>query len=224
MKELIKLALQEKSLDLFQNPLRLSNSGKCQRALAYSFLGFQARELPIDTQFDFAIGASIHKYIQSLLIEKGYLVDFEVECCINVNGINIYGHCDGINVNRELIELKTAKDYGIKKAKNGIIERGYLMQMQAYMGALGCKKGKLIYINKSYFLKPKWAKSGVIDDYIIELPVEYNEKIFCDIIEKWKKVIASNFSNIPEPDLTEEDYWQCDYCLYNHICNFKKNL
>jgi hypothetical protein len=221
MIEEIIQGLQKKAEDRLSTPLRLSNSGKCLKALAFSFFGYPAKPYKIDSLFDFMFGNAIHDYLTKIMKAEGLLCNDQKQVALVIDNIAIFGHIDGETLDgKQLIEIKSQKEFGFKKVDNGEISKHYLWQAQAYMKAGGYESCKFVFFNKSYFLKYKWQKSGNLNDFIKIKIVDRDDKLIELIENKWRILLTADINDI-KPDLQEDDYWQCEYCQYDDICSYR---
>ena len=127
----------------------------------------EAHESRIIRVFD--NGHAVHTRLQRYLKDMGILLDSEVE--VWNEDYEIYGHCDGVLQLGEMIgilEIKSINSKGFWKLHSPKPE--HLVQVHAYMFALGIHRGVLLYEDKdtqelkNFFIK----ENHVITDGILE--------------------------------------------------------
>lgn len=190
-----------------KNLLRASSSGKCTRAIAYSYHGFEGTSLNWRAQLVFKIGHHTEADLQEIAKLYG-LDDFQKECSIKINDVEIIGHVDGIWDKTHVVDFKTTTTYGFKEAKKGIVG-DYLYQMNFYMKALGLKHAILVYYCKE-------------TSDLHEVHLDFDELAWGRIKTKFEKVLSSTKESLPAKDYAPNEKgvlpWQCSYCSFNKHC------
>ena len=201
--------------------LRLSQSGKCARQLAYKYHGFEPKGKEIDgrAKIIFWMGDLVEMIVTELarlagvpLLATGFR---QLTVKFPIDEIVITGHPDGIIMdNGELIllEVKSMSDYGFRNFEKGIINEGYIAQTNSYMDVLKIKKCLFVAINKN---------NGVMEEKL----TKYNPKIVKETIKSFRDVINSTKEDLPprkhNPDKKGKLPWQCLYCSYWGYCRPK---
>lgn len=126
------------------NPFRLSNSGRCARALAYQRFpsAFKPEPMPARVLMVLEEGKRVDKWLKEefrkhCATEWGWE---EQEFFIEVDGVKIYGHADGVpTLNKygkygpTIAELKSMANYGFRNALQGKMDYGYRCQLNSYV-------------------------------------------------------------------------------------------
>lgn len=187
--------------------LRASSSGKCTKAIAYSYHGFE--ELP--TRWRGKLVFKMGDHTESDLVEyasKVGLTDMQKECSAVINGVEIFGHIDGIFNNTHVVDFKSTTTFGFKDAKKGDVG-AYLYQVTFYMHALGLSKALLVYYCKE-------------TSDLCEVEITYSSTIWNQIVERFTKVINSSPDDLPDRDYEANAKgilpWQCSYCSFVNLC------
>ena len=204
-----------------ERKLRLSSSGDCIRKLAYIYLGFEEDGKKIDARgkLTFFLGDLTELAILKLARLSGchiFATGLEqLEVSINIDGVEIVGHPDGLFLHKGttyLVECKSMSDYGFKDFEKGNISSSYIAQVNMYMYLLNIKNAIFLALNKN---------NSVLGEKI----VSYSPKVVSEVIERFRKVIHSTKDNLPErefkPDKNGKLPWQCSYCPFWKIC-YKK--
>lgn len=110
-------------------------------------------------------------------------------------------------------EVKSAKSsHWYTSARDNHIE-----QIQFYMNALGIKRGRIDYLDKSAFLEG----SNPIDSFF---EVQANPAVFSWLIARGEELNEALKSGIPpKPNPLAWNGRICDYCGFHDICSIKKN-
>jgi hypothetical protein len=131
--------------------LRMSNLGKpCDRALWYDIKGeHEVEPLLPATRLKFMMGDIAEALVLYLAKEAGHKVE-DQQREIEIDGIK--GHLDAV-IDGELVDVKSASSYGMKKFKDGTLPKddpfGYISQISGYGNALGKKSGTFLALDKS---------------------------------------------------------------------------
>lgn len=198
--------------------LRLSSSGKCARALAYDYHGFEAEGKKIDSRgrMVFWMGDMVELTVTALAKLSGVEItntgkdQLKVEFKVGEEIVN--GSPDGIVLHegkKYLFECKSMTSYGASEFERGIINETYLCQINAYMEALGLDACVFVVINK---------ESGILLERIIE-----KDQSKIDFVRKnLASVIQSTKENLPDRAYAPNEKgffpWQCMYCNSYKTC------
>lgn len=199
--------------------LRMSNIGRPARQLYYSKQ--QTREITHspETQIKFLYGHLLEDILIFFVKLSGHKVTDEQKE-VTVNGIK--GHMD-CKIDGEVIDIKTASNFGFKKFKNKTLRDddpfGYLSQLAGYEGAEGTTNGGFLAMNKESgelaLLQPEELDKPNIKSLIsrlVEALVNFNEPP-----EKcYKPVAAGVKGNMKLP-------FGCVYCSHKIECNKDTN-
>lgn len=201
-----------------ERKLRLSLAGDCIRKLAYIYLGFEENGKKIDARgkLTFFLGDLTELAILKLARLSGchiFATGLEqLEVSINIDGVEILGHPDGLLLYEGvtyLIECKSMSDFGFKEFEKGNIPSSYVAQVNMYMHLLGIKNTIFLVLNKN-------------NSILGERVVSYSSKAVNEVIKRFRKVIHSTKNNLPErefkPDKNGKLPWQCSYCPFWKIC------
>lgn len=201
-----------------QGKLRLSASGKCARQLAYSYHGIpvEGKEMDARAKVIFFQGDMVEMMLGSLAKLAGAnLTSTGMQQAVvelNINGVIIKGHADGILVlpgEMILVEFKSMSDYGFERFEKGIVDDAYLAQANSYMEGLGLKRVLFVAQNKN---------SGVLK----ELLFERNEGIITLVKQNLELVLESSKESLPRRPYTPDDKgfypWMCTYCNAHKTC------
>ena len=203
--------------------LRMSNIGKKDRQLWYSYNGYKGEDLMPHTRIKFLYGHLIEEMILALTKLSGHEVTDEQKK-VEVPGIKGSMDCkiDGV-----LTDVKSASSYGFKKFKDGSLVNddpfGYIDQIKGYAHAenttdvgwlvMDKTNGHLTYLKYDMADESKW----------------YWAKLnFFSILDRIKNIknIVKNAKPPkrcyePEPDGKSGNMklpLGCSYCSYKHDC------
>ena len=160
VKQILRNNITESKFD--KRKLRMSNIGKKDRQLWYSYNGYKGEELMPHTRIKFLYGHLIEEMILALTKLSGHDVTHEQKQ-VEVNGIKGSMDCkiDGV-----LTDVKSASPYGFKKFKDGSLINddpfGYIDQIKGYAHAENTKdvgwlvmdktNGHLTYLNYIFMM------------------------------------------------------------------------
>ena len=148
LSDVLKVYL-EKSRSERKKALRMSSIGKPDRRVWMEVNGPEReKELPADALMRFLYGSIIEELVLFLVREAGHLVTSEQKE-VNVNGVT--GHLD-CKIDGEVVDVKSASNYGFKKFKNGFDnddEFGYIGQLSGYVQAEDKDTGFFLAMNKA---------------------------------------------------------------------------
>jgi len=133
VKQILRNNITESKFD--KRKLRMSNIGKKDRQLWYSYNGYKGEELMPHTRIKFLYGHLIEEMVLALTKLSGHDVTHEQKQ-VEVQGIKGSMDCkiDGV-----LTDVKSASPYGFKKFKDGSLINddpfGYVDQIKGYAHA-----------------------------------------------------------------------------------------
>lgn len=206
------------------NPMRLSSSGKCARAMAYTKL--VPDEIPPISSRGyniFMLGDILHESERALIAQVAPL-DWQervVELYVDEEVGSVKGHCDGrvqLADGYALIDVKTASDSSYSRMVSQGLPEDYVAQLNAYMAATG--------VHRAFI----WAYNKNTSERAI-LPVLYDEQIVADVKERFRGVHGATLDNLPPRAFEPQDemrqrkptgrqylYWKCCYCDFTERC------
>ncbi len=123
------------------NPFRLSNSGRCARALAYQRFPttFKAEPMSARVLMILEEGKRVDKWLKEEF-RKHCTKEWgreEKEFYIVVDGVKIYGHADGVptleRYGPTVAELKSMSNFGFRNALQGKTDYSYRCQLNSYV-------------------------------------------------------------------------------------------
>jgi hypothetical protein len=214
------------------NPFRLSNSGRCARALAYQRFQsiFKPEPMPARVLMVLEEGKRVDKWLKEEFRKhcaKSWGSE-EKEFYIEVDGIKIFGHADGVPAlepyGRTVAELKSMSNYGFRNALQGKVDYGYRCQLNSYVVGGGLNNALWVCYRKEtshlleLFCSKKIEKietriltpSGGWLQYTPEAPIEDDEwqraevthpfdpKLHEQVVERFRKVIHATPKNLPD--------------------------
>lgn len=194
------------------SPLRMSNSGKCAKAIAYQFHNFPSEPLSSRAMMVFRLGHTIEAEVKAL-IEK-YCKDMPITypketCFIRIGEKTIGGHVDGLIGNDTVLEVKSINGMRFKFLDREGIPEDYKAQATSYMKALGRTKTLFIFYCKD-------------TSHLKEMIFYYDENNFKPIESRFLSVINSSPDYLPPreyvPLKSGKLPWQCSYCSYTSHC------
>lgn len=204
------------------NYVRLSSSGKCQRAIAYSL----HYPIPANTGHRgvsvLLLGHVLHDLERGLIKKVAPLHSEEMRVELDVGeGYRVPGHIDGVVDTAEgpfIIDIKTANTKSFNDmARNGPRD-DYVAQVNAYMEAAGIKQAFLWLYNKD-------------TSHRIVLPVTYSEEVVKRVKTRFLNALKSTPDSLPEREYSPQEEirnkkptgrlylpWQCSYCAFVQMC------
>ena len=221
MKNILRTNITNHKFD--KRKLRMSNIGKKDRQLWYSYNGYKGEELEPYVYIKFLYGHLIEEMVLALTKLSGHKVTSEQKK-VEVNGIKGSMDCkiDGV-----LTDVKSASPYGFKKFKDGSLVNddpfGYIDQIKGYayaekttdVGWLVMDKtnGHLTFLKYDMADESKWYWTKLNFFSII------------DRIRNIKNIVKSNdkpeLCYQPVPDGKSGNMKLpvgCSYCSYKHEC------
>ena len=221
VKQILRNNITESKFD--KRKLRMSNIGKKDRQLWYSYNGYKGEELMPHTRIKFLYGHLIEEMILALTKLSGHDVTDEQKQA-EVNGIKGSMDCkiDGV-----LTDVKSASPYGFKKFKDGsLIDNdpfGYVDQIKGYAHSEGVTdvgwlvmdktNGHLTYLKYDMADESQWYWSK-LNFFSIE-----------ERIKNIKRVVKSEtpptrcYGHIPDGKSGNMKLpVGCSYCAYKREC------
>ena len=147
VKNILRNNITEHEFD--RRKLRMSNIGKKDRQLWYSYNGYKGEKLMPHTRIKFLYGHLIEEMVLALAKLSGHEVT-DTQKKAEVDGIKGSMDCkiDGI-----VTDVKSSSPYGFKKFKDGSLINddpfGYIGQISAYAEANGLDEAAFLAIDKS---------------------------------------------------------------------------
>ena len=221
MKQILRDNITEHEFD--RRKLRMSNIGKKDRQLWYSYNGYKGEELMPHTRIKFLYGHLIEEMILALTKLSGHDVTDEQKQA-EVNGIKGSMDCkiDGV-----LTDVKSASPYGFKKFKDGsLIDNdpfGYVDQIKGYAHSEGVTdvgwlvmdktNGHLTYLKYDMADESQWYWSK-LNFFSIEERIKNIKRVVKSETppERCYKPIADGKSGNMKLAVG------CSYCAYKHEC------
>lgn len=201
----------EQSTEKAWSPLRMSNAGKCGRAIAYQLHGFEGTPLPARSIMVFRLGHTIESEVKALIEKYCDLpitypkdtISFEIE------GKTITGHVDGLIGTDTVLEVKSINGMRFKMLDREGIPEDYKAQATAYMKAL--KRSKTLFV---FYCKDT--------SHLREMTFEYDDAYFQTINARFTRVLRSTKTNLPDREYgvlkSGQLCWQCSYCSFTKEC------
>lgn len=196
------------------NPLRMSNAGKCARAIAYQLHGYEAEPLSSRARMTFRLGDLIEQDMVAAALKCSDFTGMQDEVEISIENTSIKGHIDGYLPATEDhletgVDFKSISDFGFKRAQSGEVDYSYICQANCYMAAKSWKQFLIVFYKKH-------------TSHLTEVFLEFNPAIWGEIVARFTSVIKSTKELLPtrehEADEKGKLPWQCSYCQYCKIC------
>ncbi len=195
------------------NPLRMSNAGKCARAIAYQLHGYEAEPLSARARMTFRLGDLIESDLVDASLKCSEFKGMQDEVEIIIENTVIKGHIDGYLPAEEHpetgVDFKSISDFGFKRAQSGEVDYSYICQAHCYMTAKNWQQFLIVFYKKH-------------TSHLTEVFIEFNPSIWDEVVARFKRVISSTKENLPErehePDEKGKLKWNCSYCNYCKIC------
>lgn len=185
--------------------LRLSASGQCARKLAYQTLNRLAKRAGLPEPFEaetlqpralmvFHLGdmveASLKAWLAKAQVSFIPLAPPNDRVCIKVDGVEIYGHPDGLfqepDGSLSLVSIKSSNTRGFDRVERDGPSYEHVCQETAYMAALEIYKARYLYYDKN--------TSHIGDDWM----VEFSPALYSEIVARWRRVIHARPDSLPE--------------------------
>ena len=221
VKMILKNNITESKFD--RRKLRMSNIGKKDRQLWYSYNGYEGEELLPHTRIKFLYGHLIEEMVLALTKLAGHDVTDEQKR-VEVDGIKGSMDCkiDGV-----LTDVKSASPYGFKKFKDGSLINddpfGYVDQIKGYAHSEGVTdvgwlvmdktNGHLTYLKYDMADESQWYWSK-LNFFSIEERIKNIKRVVKSETppERCYKPIADGKSGNMKLAVG------CSYCAYKHEC------
>ena len=204
--------------------LRMSNIGKKDRQLWYSYNGYEGEPLLPHTRIKFLYGHLIEEMVLALVKLSGHTVTDEQKK-VEVSGIKGSMDC---KIDGTLIDVKSTSSYGFKKFKDGSLVNddpfGYIDQIKGYAHAEDATKYGWLAMDKTngHLTVLEYDSKDESQWYWTKLNMTSIE----DRIRNIKKVVNSELPPKrcyePEPDGKSGNMklpLGCSYCSYKHHCH-----
>ena len=221
MKKILKNNITEHEFD--RRKLRMSNIGKQDRQLWYSYNGYEGEKLMPHTRIKFLYGHLIEEMILALAKLAGHQVTDEQKRA-EVEGIKGSMDCkiDGI-----VTDVKSSSPYGFKKFKDGSLLNddpfGYVDQIKGYAYSEGDTEVGWLVMDKTngHLTYLKYDMADESQWYWTKL----NLMSIDDRIRHIKKTVKSKtapkrcYSLVPDGKSGNMKLGVgCRYCAYKHEC------
>ena len=221
VKQILRNNITESTFD--RRKLRMSNIGKKDRQLWYSYNGYKGEELMPHTRIKFLYGHLIEEMVLALTKLAGHDVTDEQKQA-EVDGIKGSMDCkiDGV-----LTDVKSASPYGFKKFKDGSLINddpfGYVDQIKGYAHSEGVTdvgwlvmdktNGHLTYLKYDMADESQWYWSK-LNFFSIEERIKNIKRVVKSDTppERCYKPIADGKSGNMKLAVG------CSYCAYKHEC------
>ena len=148
-------------------------------------------ELTFSFEPYYVVGEAIHRGIQSILLEKGFEVEKEIEKTVEVEGkkYRVKGRMDAYSP-QLVVEIKTGR------SGQNIPYEHHVMQLKIYLAMTGVDKGLLFY-----------ATSDRVSEYYVYRDDGLDLE---NLVEKHLKL-----ERVPMWD------WECRLCVFSKLCPYK---
>jgi hypothetical protein len=196
------------------NPVRMSNAGKCQRAIAYQFHKFQAEPLRVRSRLALRMGMKVEEEVKDLISKylepDSYVLDVP-PMSMKIGNHTVQGHADGLLLKPEkmVLEIKSINTQGFSYLPAKGIPDSYKAQATFYMAASGIDRSLFLFYDKN------------LSD-MTELPYFFDQKLWRKIHTRFTNVIESNKTHLPDREFEPNDKgvlpWECSYCAYIRHC------
>ena len=221
--------------------LRISNITTCDRKQVFDGMGVPRIEAGPNAVNGFVakeIGNTMHGHVQAAFNEK--VSNFECEVEVSIPNCLTSGHADGVyqashdmpsRKEGTVLEIKTMRNYGFRKARNEGPKEEHLFQACAYAIATGSTKIHLVYICTDA-TPSRWkdsARAGDMVEWLYDIHDPFDESgtsisVATTYFLEAHARMALNYLEtgvIPEGLRSwwaAEIPWECNYCPYYDIC------
>ena len=221
--------------------LRLSNFTTCDRNQICDAMKVPTVNVGMNALNSFVareIGNMLHSQIQEAFPNHPDVYDFEAEVPVSIPTCMTSGHADGTYLaesgERLLLEIKTMRNYGFRKARNEGPKEEHLMQACAYAIALDIHYIHLVYVCTDA-TPTRWkdtARAGDMYEWIYNVHDSLDQAgaslstVTTYFLEQHRDM-AKQFLDtgvLPEGltrhwTTNEDDLpWECKYCSHFDIC------
>lgn len=202
------------------DPVRLSNAGKCARAIAYQRLGFEMRPLTAKTRMKFKFGDMVERMVKEYLrtcipteFKELHIPEEQEELVFDCGEFQVKGHIDGRFKRHDdsmwIFECKSMGSYPFTKALRGNIGYGYECQINAYMHAAGIENALVYCLNKN-------------DGATCEVAFKYKPELIPEIKQRFIAAVNATKDDLPPREYGPNSRgvlpFQCGYCSSIQHC------
>lgn len=185
---------------------RMSEVGKCDRALVYDWRGEPKEPISGRGMMIFNDGDIHHRDIRDRIRNSGFeLVEEERE--LFDRNWNLSGHIDGIvcfNGDHFLLEIKSINHFQFERLNSRPLEE-HIQQINLYMFYRDIDKGVIIYKNKN---------TAALKEFV----VKKDDEIVQELLAKFERIDSCvKTGNLPKRPYHRDD-WHCQYCQFQKIC------
>src|SRR3990167_7222855 len=211
----------------WQSPIRLSNAGRCARALGYQHHRIPGEALSGRSLRVFQYGDAVENMMRLWAFDADLrLEDSQREVMMRVADGNLaallLGHIDGtIEADGALhvIDFKSINTRGFARLATEGVSYEYRCQLNAYMEAAELRTwGLVVYMDKN-------------TQHLAEYRVEYDAALVEEIRQRFLRVLRSTPDALPEREHAPVQEmarkratgrwvlpWQCSYCAWKRPC------
>ncbi|MAZ23662.1 MAG: hypothetical protein CMB22_02505 [Euryarchaeota archaeon] len=211
--------------------LRISSITTCDRKQILDGMGVPKIEAGKNAVNGFVareVGNTMHDHIQQAFNDK--VPNFECEVPVSISNCMTSGHADGVYEGR-VLEIKTMRNYGFRKARQEGPKEEHLFQACAYALGLGLTKIHLVYVCTDA-TPSRWkdsARAGDMVEWVYGIYEPFDESgtsisvattYFLEDHARMAKTYL-NTGVIPEGLRSyweTEVPWECNYCSHFDIC------
>jgi hypothetical protein len=142
---------------------------------------------------------------------QGLLKSTNKKFRIKIMGVPISGETDGLTINEEIVECKSAYGKAFYYSISKKPKLDHLCQIMVYLGCLGLDMCILPYGSRDDTAQRQGYRLRKKD-------IEAEGILFIKIIQRWKILqVHLDTGTVPERDFDPDD-WQCQYCDYRNKC------
>lgn len=124
--------------------IRSSKIGGCIREQAFSYLGHEPDEAPVEVFPNYAShGTALHLQWQKMGLSAGIFTDVEVDAVIPE--WDFRGQADAVLTDGSVFELKTTGEAELPRIEANGPKHAHILQATAYMLALGAEEASIVY-------------------------------------------------------------------------------
>ena len=221
--------------------LRISNVTTCERKQVFDGMGLARIEAGPNAVNGFVakeIGNTMHEHVQTAFKER--VPNFECEVEVSIPECLTSGHADGIyyashsnpsSRDGTVLEIKTMRNYGFRKARNEGPKEEHLFQACAYALAKGVTKIHLVYICTDA-TPSRWkdsARAGDMVEWLYDIYDSFDESgtpistATTYFLEDHARMAKNYLTTGVIPEGLRSHWaagipWECDYCPYYDVC------
>lgn len=185
---------------------RMSEIGKCERALVYDWRGEEKEPISGRGMLIFNDGDMHHRDIRDRIRKAGFELIEEERELYDPNW-NLSGHIDGIvcnNGDRLLLEIKSINHFQFERLNSTPLE-DHIQQINLYMFYRDIDRGVILYKNKN---------TAAMKEFIIER----DENLIQELLAKFERIDSHlKAGTLPDRPYPKSD-WHCQYCQFQKIC------